>query len=191
MLIKKRTTTLKVNPPFIVDSMMEFAYDLDLEEGEEAVESEFGTLIISDESQVRPGLQSPVIIDGAGDVVTAAHDGDAGVDVTASEDFVVRAHTVEMVHTGFHLGVLPPSTVAFVCSRSGLAAKKGVFVANAPGVVDSGYEGEICVVLYNSSDTDFEGAVGTRIAQIAVLPCYPFVSGGGARGEGGFGSTGE
>ena len=91
---------------------------------------------------------------------------------------------------------LPDGYAAFVHPRSGLAAKHGVTIVNAPGTVDAGYRGEIRVTLLN---TDAAAAVkfqrGDRIAQLVVQRVPPGVprSGplpGSARGEGGFGSTG-
>ena len=89
-----------------------------------------------------------------------------------------------------------------VCSRSGLAHKNGLIVANAPGIIDSGYRGEIMVNLLNTGKTDFVVTPGMRIAQLVLLP---FVSAAflpveddvfteleaTERGEGGHGSSGE
>ena len=125
-----------------------------------------------------------------------AYPGDAGADLTAAEDVELGPGERALVRTGLAIA-LPAGYAAFVHPRSGLAARHGVTIVNAPGTVDAGYRGEIKVTLLN---TDQEHAVslrrGDRIAQlviqrveravfheVAVLP-------GSSRGEGGFGSTG-
>jgi dUTP pyrophosphatase len=125
-----------------------------------------------------------------------AHPGDAGADLSAAEDVELGPGQRALVRTGIAIA-LPAGYAAFVHPRSGLAARHGVTIVNAPGTVDAGYRGEIKVTMLN---TDAERAVsfkrGDRIAQlviqrveravfheVAVLP-------GSSRGEGGFGSTG-
>src|ERR1700730_8329170 len=124
-----------------------------------------------------------------------AHPGDAGADLTAAEDVELAPGERALVRTGLAIA-LPAGYAAFVHPRSGLAAKYGVTLVNAPGTVDAGYRGEIKVTLLN---TDRDQAVsfkrGDRIAQliiqrveratfheVEVLP-------GSVRGDGGFGST--
>jgi dUTP pyrophosphatase len=126
-----------------------------------------------------------------------AHPGDAGADLVAACDVELGPGERAVVPTGMAIA-LPPGFAAFVHPRSGLAAKHGVTLVNAPGTVDAGYRGEIKVTLLN---TDLKEPVrfvrGDRIAQliiqrveravfheVEVLP-------GSARGEGGFGSTGR
>jgi dUTP pyrophosphatase len=81
--------------------------------------------------------------------------------------------------------------------RSGLAIKHGITVLNTPGTIDAGYRGEIMVILYNSSDVDFEIAVGDRIAQLVIqtVETAKFVPvdtlPDSERGETGFGSSGR
>jgi dUTP pyrophosphatase len=91
---------------------------------------------------------------------------------------------------------MPQGIVGLVHPRSGLAAKNGITVLNAPGTVDSGYRGEVAVTLVNHSDVDFEIKRGDRIAQI-VFQKYEQVRfvevtelPGSQRGDAGFGSTG-
>lgn len=91
---------------------------------------------------------------------------------------------------------LPENTYLQVVSRSGLAAKKGVFVLNSPGIIDSDYRDEICVILANFGDQPFEVNPGDRIAQgilsnyeVANFESTETLSEGGER-VGGFGSTG-
>ncbi|MBG0830806.1 dUTP diphosphatase [Planomonospora sp. ID67723] len=126
-----------------------------------------------------------------------AHPGDAGADLYAAEDVELPPGERAVVGTGVAVA-LPDGYAAFVHPRSGLAAKHGVTLVNAPGTVDAGYRGEIRVTLIN---TDTKDAVrlrrGDRIAQLVIqkveraafhevdrLP-------GSARGAGGFGSTGR
>jgi len=92
---------------------------------------------------------------------------------------------------------IPSGYVALVHPRSGLAAKHGITVLNAPGTVDEGYRGEVAVTLLNTSDQDFTVEVGDRIAQIVFqkFETAEFVLvdelPGSHRGAGGFGSTGR
>jgi dUTP pyrophosphatase len=125
-----------------------------------------------------------------------AHPGDAGADLSAAEDVELGPGERALVRTGIAIA-LPPGYAAFVHPRSGLAAKHGVTIVNAPGTVDAGYRGEIKVTLLN---TDREHPVsfrrGDRIAQLVIQqvarPVFHEVDElpGSARGDGGFGSTG-
>ena len=124
-----------------------------------------------------------------------AHQDDAGFDLYASEDFTLRAHGFGCVPTAISIE-LPEGYEAQVRPRSGLAAKYGVTVLNAPGTIDAGYRGEVKVILINHGDTDFEIAAGMRIAQLIISPVLSarFVEvralEESERGEGGFGSSG-
>jgi len=123
-------------------------------------------------------------------------DGDAGADLTSVAEVVLEPGERALVPTGVAVA-LPPGTVGLVHPRSGLAARHGVTVVNAPGTVDSGYRGEVLVNLVNLDPRErFTVRVGDRIAQLVVqhhlhadfdvadsLP-------GSARGETGHGSTG-
>ena len=125
-----------------------------------------------------------------------AHPGDAGVDLFAAEDAELAPGQRAIVPTGVAIA-LPDGYAAFVHPRSGLAARHGVTIVNAPGTVDAGYRGEIRVTLLN---TDASAPVlfrrGDRIAQLVVQrverPVFHEVETlpGSARGDGGFGSTG-
>jgi dUTP pyrophosphatase len=125
-----------------------------------------------------------------------AHPGDAGTDLFAARDVELAPGQRAVVSTGVAIA-LPDGYAAFVHPRSGLAAKHGVTIVNAPGTVDAGYRGEIRVTLLN---TDAERPVrfqrGDRIAQLVVQRvAYPVfyeveTLPGSARGDGGFGSTG-
>ena len=98
-----------------------------------------------------------------------AHSGDAGLDLLARHDAVVRAAGGrELVPTGIALA-LPRGYAGFVLPRSGLALKHGVSVVNSPGLIDSAYRGEIKVVLLNTDPThDYHVQRGDRIAQLVV-----------------------
>jgi len=126
-----------------------------------------------------------------------AHPGDAGADLCAAEEVVLPPGGRATVGTGLAVAV-PDGHAAFVHPRSGLAARHGITVVNAPGTVDAGYRGEVRVVLLNTDrDEPFTIRRGDRIAQLVVqpvtrarfvdvqeLPPTP-------RGDGGFGSTGR
>lgn len=97
-----------------------------------------------------------------------------------------------VIWCGFKLEI-PPNHWGAVCSRSGLASK-GIFVTNAPGVIDSGYREEVGVILTNSSDVIKTFKLGDRIAQLIILPCVSVEFEEGIVGEsdrkGGLGYTG-
>jgi dUTP pyrophosphatase len=125
-----------------------------------------------------------------------AHPGDAGADLIAAEGVRLGPGERALVGTGVRIA-LPEGYAAFVMPRSGLAAKHGVTVVNAPGTVDAGYRGEIKVALLNTDRAEaYEVSAGDRIAQLVVLPIPPvrFLPvdelPASVRGEGGFGSTG-
>jgi dUTP pyrophosphatase len=125
-----------------------------------------------------------------------ARPGDAGADLVAAEDVDLAPGERALVRTGIAIA-LPEGYAGFVHPRSGLAARYGVTVVNAPGTIDAGYRGEIKVTLLN---TDLASPVsfrrGDRIAQLVVqrveyvtfreVDALP----DSVRGEGGFGSTG-
>ena len=127
---------------------------------------------------------------------TYAHSGDAGADLRSREAKILKAGTRETFATGISIAI-PNGYVALVHPRSGLAAKHGITVLNAPGTVDAGYRGEIAVTLLNTSSEDFEIAEGDRIAQIVFqkFETADFISverlPDTQRGAAGFGSTGK
>jgi dUTP pyrophosphatase len=98
-----------------------------------------------------------------------AYDGDAGLDLPAVEALVLGPGERAVVGTGLAVAV-PDGHAGFVQPRSGLAAKHGITIVNAPGLVDSGYRGEVKVVLLNTGDEPFQVEPGMRIAQFVVLP---------------------
>ncbi|HEY1174688.1 MAG TPA: dUTP diphosphatase [Phytomonospora sp.] len=125
-----------------------------------------------------------------------AHDGDAGADLRAAEDAELAPGHRALIRTGVAIA-LPEGYVGLVHPRSGLAARLGVTVLNAPGTVDAGYRGEILVNLVNHDpETTAKIARGDRIAQLvvqrvarAVFDVAPTLP-GSERGAGGHGSTG-
>ncbi len=127
-----------------------------------------------------------------------AHDGDAGLDLVAVDE-----HTLEpmggrsMVSTGLAVAI-PSGFAGLVLPRSGLAARHGVTCTNAPGLIDSGYRGEILVALVNHDPhAAYHVRPGDRVAQLVVV-AVPVLSPrlvealpDATRGDGGFGSTGR
>ena len=125
-----------------------------------------------------------------------AHDGDAGADLCAATDVELAPGARALIGTGVAIA-LPPGYVGLVHPRSGLAARLGVTVLNAPGTVDSGYRGEILVNLVNHDPvTTARIARGDRIAQLVVQRVeradFDVVEelSDTSRGAGGHGSTG-
>ena len=125
-----------------------------------------------------------------------AHPSDAGMDIRSVADVTVPARGRALVPTGLVV-LLPPLYEAQVRPRSGLALKHGITVLNTPGTIDSGYRGEIGVILFNSSDVDFQVKKGDRVAQVVIAPVtQPVIEEAQEidetdRGAGGFGSTGK
>lgn len=122
----------------------------------------------------------------------------AGMDLQANIDEPIILGPLErvLVPTGLYIA-LPDGTEAQIRPRSGLSAKHGISVLNAPGTVDADYRGEIKVILVNLSNESFTINPGERIAQM-VVTCYERVEWEEVetldktnRGEGGFGSTGK
>lgn len=125
-----------------------------------------------------------------------AHPGDAGADLYAAEGVVLAPGERAPVRTGLAVAI-PDGYVGLVHPRSGLAARLGVTVLNAPGTVDAGYRGEILVVLINHDPANkVTIARGDRIAQLVVQRVERAVFhvvddlSGTSRGAGGHGSTG-
>lgn len=124
-----------------------------------------------------------------------AYTGDAGLDLAACERVELGPGERATVGTGLAVAI-PDGYAGFVQPRSGLAAKHGITIVNAPGLVDSGYRGELKVVLLNTDAREpFVVEPGMRIAQLVVLP-VPEVEAvvvdelpASERGERGFGSS--
>lgn len=123
----------------------------------------------------------------------------AGADLLAAlapdDELILRPGTHALVPCGFAMA-LPPGFEGQVRPRSGLAAKYGVTVLNAPGTIDADYRGEVKVILINHGAADFAIRRGDRIAQLVVAPVsgFTFIESEAlettGRGEKGFGSTG-
>jgi len=124
-----------------------------------------------------------------------AHPSDAGMDLRSVDDLTIESGARALVHTGLVV-LLPPMYEAQVRPRSGLALKNGVTVLNTPGTIDSGYRGEIGVILANFGDKPFVVKKGDKIAQMVIAPVtQPEIVETDMidetdRGFGGFGSTG-
>lgn len=95
--------------------------------------------------------------------------GDAAADLPARQDTVVPSGETVPIPTGFAVAV-PPGHAGLILPRSGLAAKAGVTVLNAPGLIDSGYRGELIVLLHNTSGVPVDIKRGDRIAQFLLVP---------------------
>jgi len=130
--------------------------------------------------------------------LTKAHPEDAGYDLRARTTQTIQPGERTLIGTGVAVK-FPAGTVGMVHSRSGLALK-GIAVANAPGVVDAGFTGEIGVILENRSKTPYVAHEGDRIAQLVPLELAPLelqavphekFDTDTARGANGFGSTGK
>jgi dUTP pyrophosphatase len=124
-----------------------------------------------------------------------AYAGDAGLDLSSCERVELSPGQRALVGTGLAVAI-PEGYAGFVQPRSGLAAKHGLTVVNSPGLVDSGYRGELRVVLLNTDASEaFVVEPGMRIAQLVVLPVPEVVPvevdalPGSERGERGFGSS--
>lgn len=126
-----------------------------------------------------------------------AHEGDAGLDLYAAETATIEPGERATVATGIALEI-PPGHAGLVLPRSGLAARHGIALVNAPGLIDSGYRGEVKVLLLNTDRRNaFEISAGDRIAQLVLTPVSEaeplevseLVT--SARGGGGFGSSGR
>ena len=98
-----------------------------------------------------------------------AYEGDAGLDLAACEDAVLEPGERAIVPTGLAVEI-PHGYAGFVQPRSGLAARHGIGIVNSPGLIDSGYRGEIRVVLLNTGGEPFSVEAGMRIAQLVVVP---------------------
>jgi dUTP pyrophosphatase len=125
-----------------------------------------------------------------------AHPGDAGLDLHALEATTIHAGQRASIATGIAIQ-LPPGHAGLVLPRSGLAARHGIALVNAPGLIDEGYRGEVRVLLLNTDrNEEFVVQPGARIAQLVLVAvAAPEVVelddlSSSARGSGGFGSTG-
>ena len=124
-----------------------------------------------------------------------AYPGDAGLDLAAAEPAELAPGSRATIGTGFAIA-LPDGHAGLVLPRSGLASKHGIGVLNAPGLIDSGYRGEVRVILHNHGSETFRVDPGMRIAQLVLVAVKDVVLveveelPPTERGEGGHGSSG-
>lgn len=143
-----------------------------------------------------PIISDPKFVPTQGSPDAAAYDLRADLSGEGSSTLLILPGQTRLVKAGIKIAI-PSGHVGLVCSRSGLALKHGVFVLNAPGVIDADYRSEVGVILHNSGTSNFKIEHGDRIAQLMFLKTATasFVSvselDSTVRGEGGFGSTGQ
>lgn len=128
-----------------------------------------------------------------------ATDGSAGLDLRAciNEPLTIAPNETKLISSGIAIYIGDPNFAAMILPRSGLGHKHGIVLGNLTGLIDSDYQGEILISVWNRSQTSFVINPGDRIAQLIFVPvCKPqleivseFVQ--SARGEGGFGHTGK
>jgi dUTP diphosphatase len=130
-------------------------------------------------------------------IPSRAHEGDAGLDLYAAESARIEPGARAAVATGIAVEI-PPAHAGLVLPRSGLAARHGIALVNAPGLIDSGYRGEVKVLLLNTDrDNAFEVGPGDRVAQLVLSPVVESEPvevdelEASVRGAGGFGSSGR
>jgi dUTP pyrophosphatase len=136
-------------------------------------------------------------LDARARLPTRAHPGDAGLDLYAVEPAVLAPGERASIPTGIAVEI-PPGHAGLVLPRSGLAARHGITVVNAPGLIDADYRGELRVLLLNTDrEQAFELTAGDRIAQLVVVAVaiaevdeVPSLT-DTVRGVGGFGSSGS
>ena len=135
-------------------------------------------------------------LDPAASLPDGAYPGDAGLDLASCERVTLAPGGRAVVGTGIAVAI-PSGHAGLVVPRSGLAARHGISIVNAPGLIDAGYRGEVKVVLLNTDgDTSFTVEPGMRIAQLVVVP-VPAIRvvevsalAESTRGTAGFGSSG-
>jgi dUTP pyrophosphatase len=135
-------------------------------------------------------------LDGSVLLPKYAHEGDAGLDLSANERVTLKPFERKLVSTGIAIAI-PDGYAGLVIPRSGLAIKHGISIVNAPGLIDSGYRGELKVILVNLDPSEqFDIEIGDRIAQLMLvkIPLVTLVETDelpdSERGTGGFGSSG-
>ncbi|MBS3092877.1 dUTP diphosphatase [Candidatus Pacearchaeota archaeon] len=125
-----------------------------------------------------------------------AHEGDAGMDLFSAHDYVLAPGDRTLVETGISVEV-PEGYELQIRPRSGLALKHGLSIVNSPGTIDSGYRGQVGVILINHGQEVYEVRTGDKIAQGVMSKIERVVIeeveelSDTSRGTGGFGSTGE
>jgi dUTP pyrophosphatase len=137
------------------------------------------------------------LLEPGAELPSPATEGDAGLDLRAAEPAVIGPSERASIGTGVAVEI-PPGHAGLVLPRSGLALRHGISMVNAPGLIDSGYRGELKVLLLNTDrEHAFEVAPGDRIAQLLIVPfaaAEPLQAAElseSRRGADGFGSTGR
>jgi len=137
------------------------------------------------------------ILDRSIPVPKYAHTGDAGLDLYSSINCELRPFERKKIPTGIKISI-PQGCAGFIQPRSGLAIKNGISVVNTPGLIDSGYRGEVCAILINLDPKNvFVIKKGDKICQLVIHKVEEVKLeivedlGKTSRGEGGFGSTGK
>lgn len=115
-------------------------------------------------------MTDPKFVYCTGEPPYRQHELDAGFDLCAAEDLELRPGFRCFMPTKTTGIAIPPGHVGMVCSRSGIAMTHGVFVLNAPGIIDAGYRGPVVVILQNSGPQVFKIEPGKRIAQLLIMP---------------------
>lgn len=130
-------------------------------------------------------------------VPASAYAGDAGIDLRSTADITLKPFERTLIPTGLALAI-PEGFAGFVLPRSGSAIKQGLSLVNAPGLIDSGYRGEIkCIAINLDAHTPIEVKVGDRIAQLVIMRVEQVTLmqtealDETDRGAGGFGSSGK
>jgi len=125
------------------------------------------------------------------------HEGDAGLDLPSRVDYVLEPGERAMIPTGIAVAI-PRGYAGFVLPRSGLASRHGIALVNSPGLVDSGYRGEMAIIMINTDKREaFHIKRGDRIAQLVIQKVIEATTiqvselDATSRGSGGFGSTGQ
>jgi dUTP diphosphatase len=146
------------------------------------------------------GRVGPILVkrlDSEMPLLRPARVGDAGVDLRAAEPISLKPGQRGLVRTGLAIAI-PKGYAGFVQPRSGMAIKKGLGLLNSPGLIDSGYRGELKIIVINlDPEAVLEIERGDRIAQLVILPVPDVVFEEveelppSERGDGGFGSTGS
>ena len=130
---------------------------------------------------------------------TYATPGSAGMDLRAliEEDIILQPNETRLIPTGFSMYIGDPGLAAMILPRSGLGAKHGIVLGNLVGLIDSDYQGQLMVPLWNRSDEPFKICVGDRMAQLVIVPViqaeFNIVTKfeKTERGDGGFGHSGK
>jgi dUTP pyrophosphatase len=134
-------------------------------------------------------------LDAHATLPSRAYPGDAGLDLYALEDAVLGPGERAALRTGISVEI-PEGQAGLVLPRSGLAARAGITLVNAPGLIDSGYRGELLVLALNTDQRAYRISAGDRIAQLVLIDVrLPRVVeteelSSSSRGDGGLGSTG-